>query len=187
MPYKDIKKQKEYCKKYNQEHQEQIKKYKKIYAQVHKEELNEYHRIYRQQHKKQLKKYRQDHKEETNQNMKNYKQINMNYRISSCLRSRLWKALNRNFKSTNTMKLVGCSIEFLREHLQKQFKEGMTWDNYGKWEIDHIRPCSSFDLSKAEEQVRCFNYTNLQPLWEEDNLKKYNIFLMGGDLNEIKV
>ena len=55
---------------------------------------------------------------------------------------------------------------------KKPIKVGMSWDNYGKWEIDHIRPCASFDLSKPEEQYKCFNYMNLQPLWEKENQTK---------------
>ena len=64
------------------------------------------------------------------------------------------------------------SIENLWIHLEKSFKPGMTRENYGKWHIDHIRPCSSFDLSKPEEQSICFHYSNLMPLWAEENLKK---------------
>jgi hypothetical protein len=52
------------------------------------------------------------------------------------------------------------------------FTEGMSWDNYGEWHIDHILPCSSFDLADIEQQKICFNYKNLQPLWAEDNLRK---------------
>jgi hypothetical protein len=55
----------------------------------------------------------------------------------------------------------------------------MTWDNYGLWHIDHIRPCNSFDLSKAEEQAKCFNYINLQPLWAIENLEKSDKILTG--------
>ena len=49
---------------------------------------------------------------------------------------------------------------------------GMSWDNMGKWHLDHIKPCKTFDLSKQEEQLKCFNYKNIQPLWATDNLKK---------------
>jgi hypothetical protein len=70
------------------------------------------------------------------------------------------------------MQLVGCNIDILIKYIESLFLEDMSWDNYGKWHIDHIRPCSSFDLSDNEQQKICFNYKNLQPLWAEDNLKK---------------
>ena len=57
-------------------------------------------------------------------------------------------------------------------HIQNKFTEGMLWDNYGLWHIDHIRPCSKFDLSKPKEQRKCFHYSNLQPLWAIDNIRK---------------
>ena len=74
--------------------------------------------------------------------------------------------------SESTKKLLGCSIEFLKQHLESQFTDGMNWANYGKWHIDHILPCASFDKSKPEEQSKCFNYSNLQPLWALDNMCK---------------
>ena len=70
------------------------------------------------------------------------------------------------------MEYVGCSPAFLREHLERLFSDGMTWENQGEWHVDHIRPCASFDLSTEEEKKRCFHYTNLQPLWATDNLSK---------------
>jgi hypothetical protein len=70
------------------------------------------------------------------------------------------------------MKLVGCSIIFLKRYLQKQFTVGMTWKNYGKWHVDHKIPCCQFDLSKESEQRKCFHWTNLQPLWARENLRK---------------
>ena len=74
------------------------------------------------------------------------------------------------------MELVGCSIPDLIKHLESKFQEGMNWSNYGfyGWHIDHIRPCSSFNLLNEEEQKQCFHYTNLQPLWAKDNLQKHN-------------
>ena len=53
----------------------------------------------------------------------------------------------------------------------------MSWNNYGKWHVDHIRPCIDFDLSKPEEQQKCFHYTNLQPLWAEENMRKHYKFV----------
>ncbi len=81
--------------------------------------------------------------------------------------------VTRNEKSGHTIDLLGCSIEFLKKRFESMFTEGMTWENYGKWHIDHIIPCSIFDLTKPEAQAFCFHYTNLQPLWAKDNLKKH--------------
>jgi len=96
------------------------------------------------------------------------------FRILTNLRTRIVKVLNGNSKSKSTLKLVGCSLQVLRQHLEAQFLPDMSWDNYGEWHIDHIIPCDSFDLTKKSAQYQCFHYTNLQPLWEEDNLKKSN-------------
>ena len=93
-------------------------------------------------------------------------------RILNNLRSRLSHALKRNSKSSHTLDYIGCSLSKLKIYLENQFIEGMSWENYGKWHIDHIRPCVSFDLSSIEEQHKCFHYSNLQPLWEKDNLSK---------------
>jgi hypothetical protein len=94
------------------------------------------------------------------------------FRIKCSLRSRLCQALKNNWKSGNTLELLGCTVEYLKNHLEDRFQEGMTWENHGEWHIDHIRPCASFDLSKTEQQGECFHYTNLQPLWAFDNLSK---------------
>jgi hypothetical protein len=99
---------------------------------------------------------------------------NLNFKIGLIIRYNMAAALKKNWKSGHTIDLLGCSIGWLREHLENQFKVGMTWDNHGLhgWHIDHIKPCASFDLSKPEEQKKCFNYKNLQPLWAKDNLRK---------------
>lgn len=98
----------------------------------------------------------------------------INFRILCVLRSRLLCALKETIKQETTKELLGCTIEELKEYLSKQFMNGMTWDNYGEWHIDHIKPCSSFNMLIEEERKRCFHYTNLQPLWAIDNIKKSN-------------
>lgn len=105
-----------------------------------------------------------------------------NYRLLNAMRCRVNDALKNNKKSSYTLDLVGCTIEQLRSHIESQFESGMTWENYGNpngnhsdcWHIDHIKPCSSFDLSDPKQQKKCFHYANLRPLWAIDNLKKGN-------------
>ena len=106
---------------------------------------------------------------------KKYK-TDIRFKILQNLRGRINSVLHGNNKSLSTMFLVGCEIDYLMYHIQSKFTKGMSWDNHGigGWEMDHIKPCSKFDLSKKSEQLKCFHYTNLQPLWAEDNLKKGN-------------
>jgi hypothetical protein len=66
------------------------------------------------------------------------------------------------------------NIEHIRAHLESKFQPGMTWANYGQWEIDHIKPLSRFDLTDPEQLKQACHYTNLQPLWAADNRKKNN-------------
>lgn len=70
--------------------------------------------------------------------------------------------------------LIGCNREQLCSHIEMQLRDGMSWQNYGSWHIDHKRPVSSFDLTKLDEQRSCFHYSNLQPLWGHENLRKSN-------------
>jgi hypothetical protein len=92
------------------------------------------------------------------------------YRAMMALHCRLYMAVKE--KKGRTMELTGCSKEELITHLESKFTEGMTWENYGKWHIDHTKPCASFNLEDPEEQKKCFHWTNLQPLWASDNLAK---------------
>jgi hypothetical protein len=104
----------------------------------------------------------------------NKNKYDINFKLYNVLRNRIGMAIKNNYKSSSSVILLGCSIPELKIHLESQFKDGMTWDNHGihGWHIDHIKPCSSFDLSKPEEQLKCFNYTNLQPLWAIENISK---------------
>lgn len=94
--------------------------------------------------------------------------------LRKTLRSRFLRAIKKEYKKTSCIKLLGCSIPELRRHIQSKFKEGMSWDNHGihGWHIDHIIPCNRFDLSRLDEQKKCFHFSNLQPLWASENLEK---------------
>jgi hypothetical protein len=98
------------------------------------------------------------------------------FRLRSNLRTRLNKALKNNKKSGSVIRNLGCSIAELKTYLESKFQLGMTWDNWSRagWHIDHIVPLSSFDLTNLEQLKEACHYTNLQPLWANDNLKKAN-------------
>ena len=149
---KNSEKVKESNAKYRRENPEKVKERKAKYRRENPEKLNEYHAKYGRE------RYKNDE----------------NFRIVKLLRNRLWKSLKSQSakKSKRTLELVGCSRDELWEHLENQFKDGMTRQNQGEWHIDHIKPCSLFDLTDPEQQKECFNYKNLQPLWAEENLRK---------------
>lgn len=94
------------------------------------------------------------------------------YRISRNLRSRLRSALRGRAKRGSAVRDLGCSVEELMAHIESKFHHQMTWENYGKWHIDHIRPLSSFNLSDPEQVKAACHFTNLQPLWAKDNISK---------------
>ena len=94
------------------------------------------------------------------------------FKISLNLRRRLKHAIKNNQKTGSAVRDLGCSVEYLKAFLEGQFEPGMSWDTYGKWEIDHIRPLASFDLTDPEQFKQAVHYSNLQPLWMKDNRSK---------------
>jgi hypothetical protein len=160
---------KEKIKEYNLNNKEKKKEYVKEYYSKNKEKIKKYGREY-------SKEYRLNNKEKLNKQKTIYRKkrryTNIEYRLTLNLRRRVLLALQGKSKSSSTLKLLGCTPKFFKIHIEKQFKPGMSWDKRHLFHIDHIRPCASFDLSKPEEQEKCFHYTNLQPLWAKDNLSK---------------
>jgi len=100
------------------------------------------------------------------------------YRMANNLRSQISHQLNgiKAVKEKHFFELVGCNSEQLKSHLEYQFLINMSWDNYGKWHVDHIVPVAyfikNFDFSKAETQQIAYNYSNLQPIWANENTSK---------------
>lgn len=120
-------------------------------------------------------KYRKYINKWKNENYKRFKN-DLEWKIKKTLRTRFLRAVKKEFKNSSVTKLLGCSIDEFKIYLESKFQGGMTWKNHGLkgWHIDHIIPCAAFDLTKEEEQKKCFHYSNLQPLWWIDNLKKSN-------------
>lgn len=95
--------------------------------------------------------------------------------VARRLRTRLIHAIRAQLadKRTSAVDMLGIPLDEFFVYIENQFTGGMSWDNYGEWHIDHIKPCSKFDLFLRSEQEKCFYYTNLQPLWAMDNYKKH--------------
>jgi hypothetical protein len=115
------------------------------------------------------------------------KLVDTEYRVIRTLRSRLasavkiYKQKGIFFKKGKTLDLLGCSMEYFIQHIENQFKPDMTWNNHGmqkynterKWNIDHIKAVDKFDLTDVEQQKECFHWSNMQPLWQEENREKW--------------
>jgi hypothetical protein len=96
------------------------------------------------------------------------------FKLKRNLRNRLWYALKNTSwkKNTHFTNYIGCGRDQLISHLELQFQPGMTWENYGLWEVDHIKPLAN--AITEQELYNLCHYTNIQPLWELDNQKKSN-------------
>jgi len=178
-------KYKEYYKKYYQENKEKLNKQIKKYRQKNKEKYKEYHKKYDKDNKERIKIYRKDNKEKNNKTQRKYqnnkRKTNIHFRLRDNISSAIRKKLKRRLSSKNnksTFSFLPYTIDNLKEHLEKQFTENMTWENYGLhgWHIDHIKPDSLFNYKSVEDKEfqECWALKNLQPLWAHDNLSKGN-------------
>jgi hypothetical protein len=164
---------KDRIKQYYQDNNNKVKIKNKIYQQNNKEKFNSSSKKYYQKNKEKVKQYQKIYRKNNkikinNRSYKRYKN-DKQFKLSILLRCRFIDALKSQkiTKRHSALNLLGCSIEQCKQHLESQFKPEMNWDNHGKiWEIDHIKPCFSFNLIDIEQQKQCFHYTNLQPLFK---------------------
>ena len=175
-----------YNKAYYQKNKEKEKQRRKNFATLNSEKVR---KIRKNWDIKNRAEYRKNNLEKIRENARRYrnkkstwekecqrKKEDVNFRLKHLICRRIANAIKKQCsnKSIKTIELLGCSIQQAREHIEKQFKDGMSWDNYElyTWHIDHIYPLSKFDLTKIEEQKKAFHYTNLQPLFATDNIRK---------------
>jgi len=165
-----IDRKRNYYKKNSKEIIERSKEYNSDYYQNNKERLNKASRKRYQENKGSLPDRSEKNKKYYNNRYKN----DINFKIKVNLRNRLNNAIKNNQKTGSAVSDLGCSIDEFKIHIEAQFQKGMTWGNWSKkgWHIDHIKPLVSFDLANREEFLKAVHYSNLQPLWATDNLKK---------------
>lgn len=176
----NLKKVKSFQKNWYENNSENAKEYSKNYRKDNQEKVKKTWREYRKNNKEKIKKQKKEYYEKNKEWLKeysvNYRRNNENARIAHNIRTRIRQFLNsKNItKNNNTFEIIGCTPNQLKEHLEKQFKNGMNWQNYGYygWHIDHIIPLDSAK-NDAEIYELC-HYTNLQPLWSVENLSKNN-------------
>jgi hypothetical protein len=165
--------QKKYLKQY---YKDVLKKYRNTveWKRRHNLYLKEYRKT--DNYRTYLSNYRKKdyYKNYTKNYIKNRRKNNVQYNLACRLRGRLRDALRNNYKNGSAVKLLGCSILHLKNHLESKFQKGMSWDNFSQWHVDHIKPLSRFDLTKKSQLKKVCHYTNLQPLWPRDNIKKGN-------------
>lgn len=182
------------------EYKEKRKKYLKIYMSIPKN--REKRKIYMKKlywehgYKEKKAKYKKENRDKIRKQSKEYytrpeiKKQMAKYRkykfktdpvwiVRSRIRTRFYTHIKKGMaeKKVKTLDLIGCDWLFLKNHLEKKFKKNMNWNNYGKWHIDHIKPMSHFNLFDVQEQKNCFHYSNLQPLWAVENLRKGNRYV----------
>jgi hypothetical protein len=100
---------------------------------------------------------------------------NPSFKIAHTLRKRIRTVLKGGKKVDNTLKLLGCSLEFFKEWLSYCFTSDMTFENHGSlWHLDHVIPCSKFNLTIELQQRQCFHWSNMKPMYARDNIRKNN-------------
>jgi len=180
MPFKDPKVKKEYSKQYASKNRDRINSNYRKWSKTEEGQKsikatrlkNRDKRLKHQAERRNKPGYREYFREYYKNWINKKLKTDPHFRLKQILAHRIWSVLKGSNKSKRTMELIDCSIEELWTHLESKFTEGMTKENYGKWHVDHIIPCASFDLADSKQQEKCFHYTNLQPLWALDNIKK---------------
>ena len=150
---------------YRQANKERMKEYKKEYYQANKKNIKESVKEYRQANKEYYNEYYKEYNKER-------RKTDPLFKMCGNLRSRTLQAFkNKGYsKNTKTQEMLGVDWDVAKQHIERQFKKGMNWNNQGEWHIDHIIPLASANTLERLEELS--HYTNLQPMWAIDNLIK---------------
>jgi hypothetical protein len=150
--------------------------YQKEYYERNKEKKRKYYLDNKDKIRKKSADWMRNNKAKRNKIMARYnkkrRELDLVFKVKTNMRTRLYKFFKSKSlkKNKRTEELLKASYEEVMNHLKNLFTEGMTWDNYGEWHVDHIIPLAS--AKNIEESISLCNYKNLQPLWAIDNLLK---------------
>lgn len=147
------------------EQREKALTYRREYNRKNKEKLAQWS-------KSNQKRYYDENRESICKKLAERRRNDPLFKLAATYRVRTRKFLKKYSKAKKSIEILGCGWKELKEYIEKQFVDGMTWSNHGEWHIDHIKPLSK-STSKEELIERC-HYTNLQPLWAVDNMRKSN-------------
>lgn len=172
--YRQTSEYKKYVKEYKKKNREKILAQKRASNNRHRDTYIKWTEVHEDELIAKRKSYYEENKEKIFSYIYNKRKTDPIYKLKYTLRLRMYEALRRKSwrKNASSEKLLGADIETVKEYIERQFKEGMSWENHGEWHIDHIIPLSTAETK--EEMYKLFHYTNLQPLWAVENLKKYN-------------
>ena len=160
-------------KKYNSkpETKERKSENHKKWSEENRNHLNEYQKKWREKNIDKIRKTKRDYQQ-------HLRDTNPTYKLISYFRTAIYQVLKESNveKNKHYFDVLKYTPEQLINHLEVQFTEGMTWDNYGEWHVDHIRPISSFNISEMGDSnfMECWCLDNLQPMWGEENIRKSN-------------
>jgi hypothetical protein len=168
-----------YHQQWNKKNVDKIREYQRRYYEKNKLKRMAASTKWRKENAEQYKivrnKWREENKAKINKQYRDAYHKRANIKLARTMRARIRKALKGERKYQKTMEYIGLTnVNELMQRLEAKFLPGMSWENYGQngWHVDHIIPLSSFDLTDKEQARRAFHYSNLQPLWAEDNLSK---------------
>ena len=166
------------AKTYAEKNRNKVKEKQRLYYHANKEKLcaASLDHYYKNQERQNAlhRRWTKDNKDKVNEYQRKRRHNNISIRISHGIGTGIWKSVKENKNGRHWESLVGYNLKQLKQHIQKLFQAGMTWENYGEWHIDHIIPIAAFNFTNPEHEdfKRCWSLKNLQPMWAIDNLKK---------------
>jgi hypothetical protein len=171
--------------KWKEKNKDHVSEYMKSYREENRDTILENQKLYKRRNAKAIsdknKEWRNNNRDRIRTIKRNYYHNVEKHNIQVVIRERLGNRVRKTLKginkSKNTMDLLGCTLIDFLKHIESLFTEGMSWDNMNLWHLDHIVPCSYFDLNCPEQQKECFNYKNLKPMWAKDNCSKQNRYV----------